>query len=85
MLSATRPGERPAFAFTTADRKQWQVSVTDAALRWLTDEAEPTEADVARALHGGAHHLELAALRRIARGDVDGERIALDAVDLGGR
>ena len=85
MLTAVPAGERAAFAFATADRRQWRVSVTAAALRWLTDEQEPTEVDVARALVSGAHHLELAALRRIARGRTDGDRIALDLADLDAR
>lgn len=85
LLSDADARDGAAFAFTTADRREWHVSVSDAALRWLTQEAEPTACDVARALTSGAHHLELAALRRIARGTVDGDRIALDAADLGAR
>lgn len=71
------------FQLTGRDRRDWAVTLTPEAVRYLTGRADPDEADLARLPAASGRHLELAALCQLARGRIADGRIELDASDFG--
>lgn len=71
-----------AFPLRSADNREWRVQVEWDALERLGSRGRMTAPEVERALLANIHHLEIAALRAVARGENQGDLILLNATSL---
>jgi hypothetical protein len=70
------------FSLRTADRNEWVVRVEPDALAGMADQECVDHDAIRRIMMHKAAHLELAALRMIAKGDVDGDTVTLTVADF---
>ncbi|CAN5349325.1 hypothetical protein BH09PSE4_BH09PSE4_19750 [soil metagenome] len=70
-------GTSLTYPMRTTDRREWQVEIEWEAVEALAGQTGVTRDEVERMLVTNAHHLEFAALRAIARGNVTGDRVVL--------